>query len=67
MNFNHRFFFPLNSLGGKRILCLLPLLCASVYTQKDSKWSWSSNNRNNIDGHDRQIDRRKYESIEDLR
>lgn len=52
--------------------CLLPLLSVVVIdAQRDSKWSWSSNNRNNrnnVDGvRDRLIDRRKYETLEDLR
>lgn len=56
------------SLGIKLILCLVPLL-SIVGAQGESKWSWSSNNRNSInaDSSDRLIDRRKYESIEDLR
>lgn len=52
--------------GVKVIWCLLPLLSVIVNAQRDPKWSWSSNNRNNIDGQD-QLNRRKYESIEDFR
>lgn len=55
------------SSGIKLILCLVPLL-SIVGAQGESKWSWSSNNRNSIaDSSDRLIDRRKYESLEDLR
>lgn len=67
LNLYRRIIFLLNLLGVTIIWCLLALLSASVYAQRDSKWSWSANNRNNIDGHDRHVDRRKYESLEDLR
>lgn len=39
-----------------------------VNAQRDSKWAWSSKKRNDIDEpHNRQSDRRKFESVEDFR
>lgn len=71
-------FHPLNDLlndfrtkfllGATVIWCLIALLNVLVDAQRDAKWSWSANNRNNIDGSlDRPVDRRKYEDLEDLR
>lgn len=63
-----QFSFEYSFLGVSIALCLFLMLSDEINAQRDSKWAWSSKNRNDInEPHDRQSDRRKFESVEDFR
>lgn len=50
------------------VLSLLVLLSVAISGQRDAKWNWSSNNRNDInEPRDQPINRRKFERLEDFR
>lgn len=52
------------------VLCLLLMFSEIIYGQRDVKWAWSSNNnnRNSVDdARNRQLNRRRYENVEDFR
>lgn len=62
------FAFILCLLGARIIWCVVLLFSVVVNAQRESRWTWTANNRNSVDGpNDRPTDRRKYETVEDFR